>query len=159
MPSLCSPFAMLQCTTVSWKGAFTHMLCPGFYAWCPLFCGCCPEDVPQYLALEWLEKLAYPGSHGTVATGEVVPGRLPPSRHCMNSRLRCAPQDFWERGYFACPEALNWGVDFRLDIHLVAYMDLLSRNIGCGCHLAFSLFRVPAHQYHPKKSLYTHLAS
>ena len=50
-----------------------------------------------------------PGSHATVAIGEMVHDRLPPPGHCTGSALRhdpFPPWSFCEGGLFACPGAL-----------------------------------------------------
>lgn len=81
---LCSPSAMFHSASISWRGAFTHVSCPGFYIpGAPVF-ATIAEGHPLSA---WLWRIV--GVHpGTVTLGETVLGSLPPQGHCIDSRLK-----------------------------------------------------------------------
>lgn len=98
-------------------------LVPGYY--CTLvimsgtsgICGCQPGDTLDHLALV-TAGACLSGSHGTMAIGQTVLGRLPPAGHCTDSELKHTTQSFCEAGLFECPGAVVSGAGFRLGTHL-----------------------------------------
>ena len=100
-----------------------------------------------------------PGSHRTLAIGEMVLGRLPCPGHCEDSRLRCTPESFCEGGLFAYPWAFAWGADFTFGTFLTdtKLFARISGNTGWGHHLgALPLCLGLAHLCLPEKSLHRH---
>lgn len=126
-----SPSAMLQSTSISWRGALITQL------W-------------------WPGVACIPGSHGTMAVRKMVHGRLPPPGHCAENRMGNTPQPFCEGGLF-----LSWSFSLRgrLQVrHTSSGLWSCSQGMcAADAILAVSLCLAPACWCLPQKSLYAHL--
>lgn len=62
LPSSLSSSATLRSTSISWRGAFTHICCPGFYIWWLSFYNCYVGYAPD--GLWWPGRLVFLGPMG-----------------------------------------------------------------------------------------------
>lgn len=91
-------------------------------------------------------------SHGTVAISEAVLDRVLPIGHHPGKRLRKSPS-------LSVKEASSLVQELQNEGKTSDYwpVELLSRNVGCGCHFVFLTFFTLL--VSPGKELYTHLES
>lgn len=95
-------------------------------------------------------------SHGTVAISEAVLDRVLPIGHYPDKRLRKSPSLSVKEASSLVRELQNEGKTSD-SAHIYWPVELLSRNVGCGCHFVFLTFFTLL--VSPGKELYTHLES
>lgn len=140
---------MLWSTSVSWKGAFRHLV-----PWClclvPQFLWLLPRGRPLMAWSGGWGGAGIPGPQRTVAIQKMVLGRLPSLGHCTDSSLGHTLKFYSEGGLFACPGASASRTGFRLGTYLVAMQGMQAVNAP----LVLSLYLAPACQIHLEKNLY-----
>lgn len=128
-----SPSALLHSSSISWRGAFTHV-------WCPIFLWLEPMG---YSLAAWLwgpGQACVPGSHRTVTIGDTVLGRLPPEGHCPYSRLKHMPSLSVKETSMLILEF--WGM-LLLQHTSRGAEEILSGNTGLGTPPLHSLSALP----------------
>lgn len=123
----------VQGASVSWRGALRLSGVLGLVV-------ATQETLLGHLALV-AGRTCIPGFHGTVATGDIVPGSLAAPGHSTDSKMwhpfrlsagggLCVPRSFGQR-HSACRTALG---------------------TQAGCHRGSPLHLAPTHWFHPKKA-------
>ena len=142
VPSLLSPLASLQLTSISQKRAYT-------FVWCPDFCGCSqgtPLDCYGLMAAEFFCH----GSHRTLTNWERILKQLSPLGHSREATANWGAQSCFDRGLLAYLH--SYGLKGRLLIKHTSKsrLNAFQRTQRAGASFEFSFCHAPEQWYLPE---------